>query len=317
MESKLVFSLLSAGIVAGGVNFFVKYLELPFPSKENNLNDGDPAWPKPRTLWLAILGYCIVGIAGALLTPLIHVLVGLRGYFSDKDFLVAFGYGLVFGYSTNKLLLGILGVILKKLDKIQADLNKPLPSSDPSSGPTYVTEPVDPFANPELAPTDSAGTKTNGARFGCSRVDSAGNKKWHGGLDLKAAVGTEVKAIYSGVVQAIRDNVSNTQETPGVGNFIIIKSAQLKVSIKYCHLEKVLVKVGDTITAGNVIANSGKSGNAYNVPFPHLHLEVSTDYFATAGKYVDPEPYLKTKYSPENPNDPDPSKCGGKDENEN
>jgi len=51
------------------------------------------------------------------------------------------------------------------------------------------------------------------------------------------------------------------------------------------------------------LGKTGRSGNAFNVPFKHLHIEVSTDHFATDQRYVDPEPYLKTKYGP-NPNPP-------------
>ena len=166
------------------------------------------------------------------------------------------------------------------------------------------TEPVDPFADPQLCPTDAAGIKTNGARFGCSRDDGA---KWHGGIDLKADVGTKFKAIYSGRVTDIR-NLSETHPDykKGVGNFIIVRSTNF--SIKYCHLKKIDVQKGDTVAAGDILGETGKSGNAFNVPFKHLHLEVSTDHFLTANNYVDPEKYLNKKYGA-NPNDPDHSKC--------
>lgn len=74
-------------------------------------------------------------------------------------------------------------------------------------------------------------------------------------------------------------------------------------------MSTVAVSTGDTINAGEKIGKSGKSGNAFNVPFPHLNVEVSTDYFATNKHYVDPEIYLKTKYTPANLNEPDPTKC--------
>jgi murein DD-endopeptidase MepM/ murein hydrolase activator NlpD len=163
-------------------------------------------------------------------------------------------------------------------------------------------QPVDPFPNPTLAPTDEAGLNTNGARFGCSRN---GGTKLHRGTDLKADVGTSFRAIYSGIVQAggVRKNVPNDSETDGVGNFVIVKSADLNISVKYCHLSQVSVSEGDSIAQGQILGKTGKSGNAFNVPFKHLHVEVSTDYFATANNYVDPEPYLKTKYGA-NPNPP-------------
>ncbi len=163
-------------------------------------------------------------------------------------------------------------------------------------------QPIDPFPNPLLAPTTTDPASTNGARFGCSRKVGT-EQKWHGGTDLAAPVGTTFKAVYAGVVSAIRNDVSNTNASPGVGNFVIVKSDDLGVSLKYCHLSEVSVKAGDKVAQGAVLGKTGRSGNAFNVPKPHLHVEVSTDHFATNTKYTDPEPFLKTKYGP-NPNPP-------------
>lgn len=172
--------------------------------------------------------------------------------------------------------------------------------------------PVDPFDNPELCPTDAAGQNKNGARFGCSRD---GGKTFHSGLDLKAAVGTEFKAIYSGKVPphpyGIRDLKPNDPKyKEELGNFIIVNSKDF--AIKYCHLSKINVQEGDTINSGQIIGETGKSSNAFDdniVPNKHLHIVVSKDKFATSNKYVDPEPYLKNKFDPPNPNEPDPKKC--------
>jgi hypothetical protein len=121
MESAtLIITLLIAGIMAGGVNFFVSYLDLPFLKTSNQIAEVE--WPKPKSLWLAILGYFFVGIVGAFLTPLINVLIGLKGYYPNKDFLVAFGYGLVFGYSTTRLLVSLIDSLIKKLSKVESRL---------------------------------------------------------------------------------------------------------------------------------------------------------------------------------------------------
>ncbi|MBK8464868.1 MAG: M23 family metallopeptidase [Chloracidobacterium sp.] len=168
-----------------------------------------------------------------------------------------------------------------------------------------MSEPVDPFLNPVLAAT-SAGT-TNGGRFGCSRN---GGNSFHDGTDLKADVGTAFVSIYAGTVQAIRDNVPNNVNTPNsVGNYVIIRSNQKQVSIKYCHLSEVSVQPGQAVAAGQELGKTGKSGNAFDdiqVPVKHLHIVVSTDYFLTSTKYVDPEPFLKTNYGA-NPNSPGPA----------
>jgi hypothetical protein len=122
METQLTFTLLASGILAGAVNFFVTYLGLPFQSQTSSLINDE--WPRPQKLWIAILGYIIVGIAGALLTPLINALIGLKGYFPNKDFIVAFGYGLIFGYSATKLLVTLLSSVLKKVSNIETKVNQ-------------------------------------------------------------------------------------------------------------------------------------------------------------------------------------------------
>jgi hypothetical protein len=301
----LIITLLTAGVLAGAVNFFIHYLELPFPKKTKDTLVEE--WPRPKSLILAIVGYIIVGIAGAFLTPLLNALMGLKGYFPEQDFLVAFGYGLVFGYSTVRLLRGVMDGILKRLDileKTQKLVNQNI-DSDNSKNIEFLkvqlTEPVDPLPSPEIAPTTIGGDTKTG-RFGCGRIDTNGLPKMHSGIDLKANIGEKVKSIYSGTVQDIRNNKPNDRKTEGLGNYVIIKSNQMKISIKYCHLSEVLVEKGDFMATGQVIGKTGQSGNAYGVPNPHLHLVVSKDYFITSSKYVDPEPYLKTKFQPPNPN---------------
>lgn len=52
----------------------------------------------------------------------------------------------------------------------------------------------------------------------------------------------------------------------------------------YGHSETILVKRGDTIKRGQVIAKAGKSGN---VNQPQLHFELRQ-----GSKAVDPTPYM-------------------------
>lgn len=129
MENFTIILILS-GILAGAVNFFVNYLELPFP--KSNLKLFEDGWPKLKTLSVAILGYAIVGIAGSFLTPLINAILssGLKGleYVNGKPVnpffeYILFGYGLVFGYSTTKLLLSVLDSIMKRVSRVEANLN--------------------------------------------------------------------------------------------------------------------------------------------------------------------------------------------------
>lgn len=126
----MTFILITAGIIAGLVNYFYVYLNLPIERKKPDaslLDDNKVEWELPRlTYWLALLGYFVIGLAGAFLTPLINSLLALKGLpaslilkdLVDNDKWVLFGYGIVFGFSTNRLLSSIAENILARINAI-------------------------------------------------------------------------------------------------------------------------------------------------------------------------------------------------------
>lgn len=57
----------------------------------------------------------------------------------------------------------------------------------------------------------------------------------------------------------------------------------------YAHNDRLLVKVGEQIAAGEQIALSGNTGNTTG---PHLHFEIRLN-----GKVIDPLKYLPTHSS--------------------
>ena len=69
----------------------------------------------------------------------------------------------------------------------------------------------------------------------------------------------------------------------GFGNLLLIKHAD-GWTTAYAHNEKLLVKRGDTVTQGQVIATVGRTGN---VDSPQLHFEVRKGTQA-----MDPMEYL-------------------------
>lgn len=117
----------------------------------------------------------------------------------------------------------------------------------------------------------------------------------HTGVDLVPVV--KVKAIAKGKVIAMRNTVREV-DTPTIiknatvslyaGNYIEIQHGNGEIS-KYGHLAygSILVKVGDIVEKGQVIATVGKTGY---VTGAHLHFAIKI-----AGKYVDPMPYLLGK----------------------
>lgn len=94
-------------------------------------------------------------------------------------------------------------------------------------------------------------------------------------LDFKVKTGTKVCAARSGIVVAARkdsDRRGLKQENLSDGNYIFIRHDDASVA-QYWHFRKdgVLVKVGDSVTTGQLIGFSGNTGYS---AFPHLHFEV-------------------------------------------
>lgn len=84
------------------------------------------------------------------------------------------------------------------------------------------------------------------------------------GINLAVPEGTPVKAADDGTV-AYAGN-----ELKGYGNLVLIRHANGYVTA-YAHASELLVKRGDTVKRGQVIAKSGQTGN---VTSPQLHFEV-------------------------------------------
>jgi len=87
-------------------------------------------------------------------------------------------------------------------------------------------------------------------------------KEFHTGMDIATAKGTFIKAAFSGIVSA-----AGTSSV--AGNYIRIKSDN-GISTMYAHNQFNLVKEGEKIMAGQVLATIGETGMATG---PHLHFE--------------------------------------------
>jgi murein DD-endopeptidase MepM/ murein hydrolase activator NlpD len=90
------------------------------------------------------------------------------------------------------------------------------------------------------------------------------NGKANDGINLAVPEGTPVKAAEDGVV------AYSGNELKGYGNLVLVRHANGYVTA-YAHASELLVKRGDTIKRGQVIAKSGQSGE---VGSPQLHFEI-------------------------------------------
>ena len=87
--------------------------------------------------------------------------------------------------------------------------------------------------------------------------------KFHTGVDIAVPKGTRVNAAAEGTVVF-------AGKKGGYGNVVIIQHPDGKES-RYGHLEKILVSVGEQVSAGQEVAKSGSTGKSTG---PHLHFEI-------------------------------------------
>ncbi len=88
----------------------------------------------------------------------------------------------------------------------------------------------------------------------------------HDGVDLKAAEGTSIYAIGSG-------KVVFAGAYHGYGNLVVIRHTGSLTS-HYGHCSKILVQVGDNVSAGSVVAQVGSTGISTGA---HLHFELRAE----------------------------------------
>ena len=100
---------------------------------------------------------------------------------------------------------------------------------------------------------------------------------FHEGLDIPAPKGTEIKATANGTVV-------EAGWKGGYGQMVKIQHSDI-YSTLYAHCSELLVKVGDTVERGQVIALVGATGTGL---YSHVHYEIREK-----DKTIDPEKFYK------------------------
>lgn len=99
------------------------------------------------------------------------------------------------------------------------------------------------------------------------RMSSIYGRRWgrqHQGIDLAAPVGTPVFAAREGLVLYADNTVK------GYGNMVVLQHDG-DLLTAYAHTSVLLVRKGDRVLAGQIIARVGQTGHS---TAPHLHFEV-------------------------------------------
>lgn len=133
-----------------------------------------------------------------------------------------------------------------------------------------------------------AGKYTVTSNYGPRTSPTAGASSWHKGVDLGSPNGTPILVVADGVVTATAKTAS------GLGQSINVKhsiNGQVWIT-RYGHTlnSTAFVKVGDKVTAGQVIAKVGSTGTSTG---NHLHFEVWKNYVDYTSNHVNPQDWLK------------------------
>ena len=106
----------------------------------------------------------------------------------------------------------------------------------------------------------------------------------HEGIDMAAPLDTPITSVYGGVVEEVAENSRS-------GAYVQIKHTKSDGTVfhsAYLHqyMNKIKVKVGDTVTAGQVIGAVGNNGWSTG---PHLHFEIHD----SSDTPVDPDAWMQ------------------------
>ena len=113
--------------------------------------------------------------------------------------------------------------------------------------------------------------------YGQRKDPFTGQQVWHQGVDFAGKAGSDVVAVAGGVVTWSGDRY-------GYGEMVEISHGG-GYSTRYAHNKENLVKVGDIVKKGQVVALMGSSGRSTG---PHVHYEVYKN-----GRSVDPASYVR------------------------
>ena len=102
----------------------------------------------------------------------------------------------------------------------------------------------------------------------------------HTGCDFAVPIGTPVLAVADGKIE-------NANWGKSYGNQVVQKVDGGWVI--YAHLNALRCKPGQTLKKGQIVGESGNSGNSTG---PHLHFEMRDNIRWSAGKPIDPKDIL-------------------------
>lgn len=112
--------------------------------------------------------------------------------------------------------------------------------------------------------------------YGMRSDPFTGARQMHRGIDLANHIGTPIIATADG-------RVASVNKSRGLGTIVTVDHGY-GFRTRYAHISKAMVKVGQQVKRGDVVALMGNSGHSTG---PHLHYEVIRN-----GKSLNPIDYI-------------------------
>lgn len=118
--------------------------------------------------------------------------------------------------------------------------------------------------------------------FGVRKDPFTGRGKMHKGVDVAGKSGSNVLATAAGIV-------INIAKQSGYGQVLDIDHGH-GIMTRYGHNKSIVVKIGDVVKQGQIIATMGSTGRSTG---PHVHYEVLKN-----GHPINPNKYIRTARLP-------------------
>jgi murein DD-endopeptidase MepM/ murein hydrolase activator NlpD len=125
---------------------------------------------------------------------------------------------------------------------------------------------------PTIAPVEGRLT----SHYGYRNSPVSGARRMHQGLDIAAPLGSPIRAAAAGIVTKV-------SRAPDYGKYVEIAHGHDVVTL-YAHTRQILVKAGEQVAKGQLIALVGMTGRTTG---PHLHYEIKVK-----GQRVNPYSYI-------------------------
>lgn len=119
-------------------------------------------------------------------------------------------------------------------------------------------------------------TRSISSGFGARIAPTSKSSNYHSGIDIAVSMNSNIYAVDSGKIILAGWN-------GGYGYQVKIQHSN-NIVTTYAHCSKVLVKKGQTVSQGDIIARSGSTGNSTG---PHLHFE-----YIVNGNFKNPLNYI-------------------------